>query len=229
MSKYLYTNGCSFTAGHELELDDTWPFKLGELFKRKVINKAVNGNSMFAIAHTTFHHLQFLPPEDTIVVIGMTWEGRNGVLFDNTTINLTSQDIGKKEPYYGDKISNHRRSCPVHDLDLNNKIKNKLFSDYVDNPKLTETITPYTEGIKQSIKNDPYYLRNTQLEYKYHYSMLENYLQNKGYKYLFVDFQGYYYPENFVTFTIESNPTCHPTAKDCTKIANFIHNKLTNE
>lgn len=230
MSKYLYVNGCSFTAGHELPLEDTWPYKLGELLKvRNVINKAVNGNSMYAICHTTFHHLQQLPPEDVIVVIGCTWEGRRGLLFDNSTINITATDLGKEKPMYKDKISTYRRSCPVHDLDTNNRIKGKFFTDWTDNDELENTIQPYVDHVKKVVQNDPHLIRNVQLEYKYHLTMLETYLKAKGYKYLFVDFQKYYYPENFVSFSITENSTDHPTAEDCTMYANFIYNKLTNE
>jgi|13_taG_2_1085334.scaffolds.fasta_scaffold36771_2 hypothetical protein len=228
MSKYLYTNGCSFTAGHTLELDDTWPFKLGELFNRKVYNKAVNGNSMFAISHTTFHHLQFLPPEDTIVIIGTTWEGRKGILFDNTSLTFKSYGVTKQTKHY-DQLSTNRRICPVTDLDTNNRIKNKVREDWDMNSDFEKIIVTQDEAIQTLVKYDPYYERNIQLEYKYHLKMLESYLQNQGYQYLFVDFQKYYYPEKFISWQITENETSHPTAEDCTKLANFIYNKLSNE
>jgi len=229
MSKYLYTNGCSFTAGHTLKLDDTWPFKLGELFNRKVYNKAVNGNSMFAISHTTYHHLQFLPPEDTIVVIGTTWEGRKGILFDNTSLTFKSGVTTKESDNYYSQISTHRRICPVANLDTNNRIKNKVEDDWRNDPDFIKVMDAQDDAIQTLVRHDPYYERNIQLEYKYHLTMLESYLQNKGYKYLFVDFQKYYYPEKYISWQITQNETSHPTAEDCTKLANFIYNKLSNE
>lgn len=229
MTKNLYFNGCSFTAGHELLPEETWPFKLGELFNSRVINKAVNGNSMYAICHTTFHHLQLLPPEDTTVIIGCTWEGRTGILFDNTTVNITPVDLDKTVPRYKEKLSTWRRLCPVQALDLDHKIKIKVHDDWIDNDEFENTVQPYVTHVSKLVQNDPYYERNIQLEYKYNLTMLETYLKSKGYKYLFVDFQKYYYPERFVSFNITENSTSHPTAEDCTKYAEFIYNKLNNE
>jgi len=239
MSKYLYVNGCSFTAGHELPLEDTWPYKLGELFKvRNVINKAVNGNSMFTIAHSTFHHLQSLPPEETTVVIGMTWEERYGFLFDNTSVNITVNDYdnpdNRDKKIFLDKIHKTRRITVPWDLDLNKKIQREFLDRtepaYGGDPtNFNKVCELYTNYKKEVIARDPHLIRNIQLEYKYHLTMLETYLKTKGYKYLFVDFQKYYYPENFVSFDFTENNTGHPTAEDCTMYANFIYNKLTNE
>lgn len=240
MSKYLYINGCSFTAGHDLELEDTWTYKLGELFKdRTLINKSVNGNSMFSICHTSFHHLEQLPPEDTIVVVGCTWEGRDAFLFEDTSINITPSDTSikyEKENFY-DKLYKWRRISVSHDLDLNTKIQRDQSDRFNPDKEGTseklkyfnELCSKYVNFKKDLIKKDTEYLRNIQLEYKYHLTMLETYLKAKGYKYLFVDFQKYYYPENFVSFDYTKNPTSHPTAEDCTMYANFIYNKLTNE
>lgn len=248
MSKYLYVNGCSYTAGNQLKLEDTWTYKLGELFKdRTLINKSVNGNSMFTICHTTFHHLQQLPPEDTIVVVGCTWEGRDAFLFEDTSINITPSDTSnkyEKDNFY-DKLYKWRRISVAHDLDLNTKIQRDQSDRYNPDDKMKDGIitkgnagqlknfnelcSKYVAFKKDLIKKDIHYLRNIQLEYKYHLTMLETYLKAKGYKYLFVDFQKYYYPENFVSFSYTKNETSHPTAEDCTKYANFIYNKLTNE
>jgi len=230
MQKYLYVNGCSYTAGDNLKLEETWPFKLGELLGvRNVMNKAVNGNSMFAISHTTFHHLEQLSPENIYVVIGMTWKGRKGFLFDNSTINITPADLAKEKPYYKDKISTNRRSCAVHALDNNHRIKNKMWADWIKNDELENTAQLYTDHYKKLIENDPHLDRNLDLEYKYYLSMLENYLISRGFNYMFVDFQQYYLTKKFLNFKIEDNPTLHPTAEDCTKIAEFLYRKFTDE
>lgn len=228
MSKYLYVNGCSFTAGHDLTIDDTWPFKLGELLKVKVINRAVNGNSMYSICHNTFHHLQELSPEDTTVVIGMTWETRQGFLYDNSTFNITPGDIGDNlEKKWKDKLGKNR-ICIPWSLDLDRRIK-KDFIKNLNSENFKAVYDSFVSFRRTLVKYDQELIRNTQLEYKYHLTMLETYLKAKGYKYLFVDFQKYYYPENFVSFSYTENPTSHPTAEDCTMYANFIYNKLTNE
>ena len=143
------------------------------------------------------------------------------------------------------ELGNNNEQPMYADLDLNTKIQRDQSDRYNPDDKMKDGIitkgnagqlknfnelcSKYVAFKKDLIKKDIHYLRNIQLEYKYHLTMLETYLKAKGYKYLFVDFQKYYYPENFVSFSYTKNETSHPTAEDCTKYANFIYNKLTNE
>ena len=47
--KKLYVNGCSFTAGHKLEHNQTWPVKLADKLGLDLIMEAKNGQSMDSI------------------------------------------------------------------------------------------------------------------------------------------------------------------------------------
>ena len=47
--KNLYINGCSFTAGHNLPQETSWPRLLGDKLGLNTICKAVNGQSFDSI------------------------------------------------------------------------------------------------------------------------------------------------------------------------------------
>ena len=55
--KNLYINGCSFTAGHNLPTEQTWPVLLSEKLGTKLINQAINGQSFGSIFLNTINHL----------------------------------------------------------------------------------------------------------------------------------------------------------------------------
>ena len=91
--KKLYINGCSFTAGDNLDEKDTWPFKLSILSKTELYNQAKNGQSFGSIFENTIFHLSQLDSKDTVVVIGMTWPHRHFFKYKGCNINITPADF----------------------------------------------------------------------------------------------------------------------------------------
>ncbi len=85
----LVTFGCSFTYGSELTdpSSQSWPNRLGVLINKKVVNKAVPGNSNLEILHNI---LSFKFFKDDVVVIGWTYCDRDVIfnkILPNTQIN----------------------------------------------------------------------------------------------------------------------------------------------
>ena len=71
-SKNLYINGCSFTYGHNLLREETWPKLISTLpFK--------------------------LNPENTIVIIGLTWEPRYMIQFGNKTLDVSPSCLNSEQ------------------------------------------------------------------------------------------------------------------------------------
>ena len=55
--KNLYINGCSYTAGDNLEDKETWPYKLAQLSNTKLYDNSANGQSMGSIFVNSIKHL----------------------------------------------------------------------------------------------------------------------------------------------------------------------------
>ena len=91
--KNIYINGCSFTAGHTLSYESSWPQLLGKKLGLNTISRAVNGQSFDSIFVNTINHLSMLNSDDTLVVVGITWSTRYSVAFDEITGNITPVDL----------------------------------------------------------------------------------------------------------------------------------------
>ena len=112
--KNLYINGCSFTAGHELDDKYIWPNLLSKELNCNLINQAKNGQSFESIVYNSVNHLCNLKPSETLVIIGITWPERYLVTAENFNFNVTPADLGKKKTEWGDKTSSWRRiSTPL--------------------------------------------------------------------------------------------------------------------
>ena len=123
------------------------------------------------------------------------------------------------------KGKTYKFEVKYYDDESNSKRAAQLAERLIKQDKVMFMLGPYSSGLTKAM---------APVTEKYKIPMVEangasRSLFTKGYKYLFVDFQKYYYPENFVSFSYTDSPSGHPTAEDCTKYANFIYNKLTNE
>lgn len=240
--KNLYINGCSFTAGHSLKKNDQFPFKLNELLGTELFNFSKNGNSLETIAFTSIHHLQDFDPEDTLVVIGLTWSSRFGILLNERMFNLTPADIrkGKAKTSFTDKNTYPRFSVPyvnVRNINIEEvQVENQESVDEVlkQYRKYIETLITYDDNVNSNFLG------------KYIYTLvnLENYLKLRKFNYLFIDYSGEakFCRENYKLgslldqtrivsmykglyneFTIDPN-TSHPTAEATTFLAEHIAN-----
>ena len=112
MIKNIYINGCSFTAGHEVNDNQTLSACIQESTNLNVITEAKNGQCLESIFINTINHLAKLNPVETAVIVGLTWPNRTLVTFGKYNMNSTPADIGKK--IWEDKYSKWRRiSSPI--------------------------------------------------------------------------------------------------------------------
>ena len=203
MYKNLYINGCSFTKGHLLDEDKTWPYLLGKKLNLPLNNKAANSNSMQTISDRTIMDLSnFLSPEivhnkDTLVVIGLTWPGRQSVWFENTIINLTVNSLNVKQRKEKDfkNYALHRLGSNMS-YSINNKISDiesnkSLLSENHEQPKdkYFNTIKKYYSYLAEWVKNDDNWHRNQIIKYCLNIINLQNYFNENNIDYLLVRFQ----------------------------------------
>lgn len=174
----LYTNGCSWTAGDDLEKDIlfsnqpkitindnptkirsirdiySWPAKLAKLYNTSVINDAFSGGSNKRIVRTTCDFLQNYPKDkldNLLVVIGWTTMERDEICVNNRwRIFNSSQQF----------------SSFTHKDLLSHEIKSiDKFQEH------------YVRDIANDVTNLTHYFQQTYL--------LANLLENKGVKYYF--------------------------------------------
>lgn len=102
MTKILFTNGCSWTAGHGIESDPifksvdninreihSWPSVLGNLLNYKTINHAHGGGSNERIVRTTCDFITSLSKDDykdLLVVVGWTTLDRREIFLKEKNI-----------------------------------------------------------------------------------------------------------------------------------------------
>ena len=201
MYKNLYINGCSFTKGHLLDEDKTWPYLLGEKLNLSLNNKSANSNSMQTISDRTIMDLSnFLSPEtihskDTLVIIGLTWPGRQSVWFDNTILNLNANGIKNRSNSDLKNYIMHRIGLD-RSYSINNKISNyesyiRLLTKNMDlpNDEYFNTIEAYYNYTQEWIKNDDNWIRNNLIKYYLNLINLQSYFIANNINYLFVRFQ----------------------------------------
>ena len=109
--KNLYINGCSFTAGHTLPEEKTWPVLLSKKLNLNLINQSKNGNSFQSIVFNSVNHLSHLDSKDTLVIIGTTYASRYMIQFKKGVVNITSGDLSgpKGKVKSESRLSTYRR------------------------------------------------------------------------------------------------------------------------
>ncbi len=200
--KNLYVNGCSFTAGHDVEEEKTWPYLLSKKLNLKLFKHAKNGQSFDSIFLNTINHLSVLDPKDTLVVIGTTYPTRYSIPFDEITANVTPVDIvGKNEhksvkSNFGDKIKLERRIASPYILDRA-ELKELYYEFYPngDTDKPTEKKIRFDKLMKSFVN---YYEHKVELdnnlfnnEHIHLMSLvvaLQGFLEKNNFEYRFVDF-----------------------------------------
>lgn len=172
--KYLYTNGCSWSAGDGIQFDPAlsnldiqtkssmmrslnWPSVLSGLMNRELINNSVGAGSNKRMVRTTCDYLQSLDQEtlkNTFVVLGWTTVDRNELLLDDGVNNQWCM-FNVTQP-----ISSHKPSLDKVFLEKVDKIQ----KDYVD------------------------YIVNSRMNYTYFFQemfLMSNLLENLGVDYIF--------------------------------------------
>lgn len=183
--KNLYINGCSFTAGHELDDKHIWPTLLSNELNCNLINQAKNGQSFESIVYNSVNHLCNFKPSETLVIIGITWPERYLVNVDNFNFNVTPADLGKVKTTWGDKTGTWRRiSTPLttdqYEMDdmhfkLNQENVFKVITTY---KKYYEALVKYSSSLEYDQK----------LKQSYLLIMLQSFLKLHKFKYRFIGF-----------------------------------------
>jgi hypothetical protein len=190
--KNLYVNGCSFTAGDNIEEGFIWPELLAKKMNLDLNCRAINGSSMDTIFYNTINHLQNFDSKETYVIIGITWPERFGVFFDKTILNVTPADLDVK--LWKTKINTWRRlSGPTlvsqEELDDYSKetIDTELGTIY-DSKDWTIVLEKFLEYYKASIKYDKKSCRNEHIWIKLITQVLalDSYLTDNGFEHCFV-------------------------------------------
>jgi len=266
MYKNLYVNGCSFTRGHTLEEQETWPYILSKELNLKLTQKAANSNSMETICDTTIMDLtNYLSPktvnngENTLVIIGLTWPGRQALYFDNTLFNITAIDEKEYKDIEIHKNAYHRiggrKSYSIEPSVSIDEIREKLL--YLEQAEakdpLAYCIDSYFNYLNAWIKYDDYWYKNNIKKYILSIIKLESFLKANNFNYLFVRFQPHKYlnevkelwdkvdkskviafrdektDKDRISETVLTFYKSHPDVESCIKISKDIANKIKND
>lgn len=261
MNKYknLYTNGCSFTAGHELKDEERWTVHLSKLLNLEHINMAANGQSMDSIILNSVANLTELDPRNTIVVIGLTWKERFGFLINKTTVNITPEDIGYKGNQFHVKFSTWRRSKSPLSMDAKEIVDTSHESFLKEKDKHYLVLEHFSNYYKALVDLDLNLELDLATKYVTNIVLLQSYLKEQGFEYRFVEWDSmltqmnekhYKYREEGISiYNKELLPlynkidlskvinfkmkytdyTSHPDAKQSIDIANVINKKIKSD
>jgi hypothetical protein len=247
MIKNLYINGCSFTAGHELNDHQTLSACIHNKTGINTITEAKNGQCLESIFINTINHLAKFNPIDTAVIVGLTWPNRSLVTFGKYNMNSTPTDIGKKT--WQDKYSEWRRiSSPImFTEDKLLGLKSSVVRDEIENKfkrkegTHAEIFDKVNAVKRKQIESDPEYAFGLDVRYFSQLIALQSFLKDKKFKHIFSIFDtNILKPLNsylahlrpFIDFDViellnyTKNPTSHPTYQDNKDIAKILINKL---
>ena len=202
--KNIYINGCSFTAGHHLLYESSWPYLLGKKLGLNTISRAVNGQSFDSIFVNTINHLSMLNSDDTLVVVGTTWSTRYSVAFDEITGNVTPVDVvgenthKKLKENFDDKIHRDRRLSSPYTFDKSeiDKLYYKFYGrGDIGRPtekkqRFDKLMMSFVEYYESRLKYDNNLINNQQLNLLTKIVALEGFLKSNNFNYRFIDFAG---------------------------------------
>jgi len=228
-SKNLYINGCSFTAGHEIQEGLTWPELLSKKMNLNLINQAVNGNSMSSIMYNSVNHLQKLNSDDTLVVIGLTWESRTMLQFDKFITNITNSDLVGRNSQV--KLSTWRRVSSPYTFDQN---EINLFSKNLNTSKYNKLYNSFVDFYQVLVENDKNLSNNQNLILETQILLLQSFLNQNDFNYRFVNWNTLIDSSKFknvISFDKSwkekfIDDTSHPTEEGCVNISEVIYDSF---
>tara|TARA_B100000029_G_C17446795_1_gene913546 strand:+ start:300 stop:1013 length:714 start_codon:yes stop_codon:yes gene_type:complete len=229
--KNLYINGCSFTYGDSLPKEQTWPELLSKKLNLNLLNHSVNGNSMQSITFNSVNYLSKLSSEDTLVVIGLTWEPRYMVQIGQGVINLTPMTEGREE------VTFVRMQSPIT---LDDDIEFKLLSSTKDGELPLKPLKDFTQYYNSLIEHDFNLEENQKLNLITNIVYLQSYLKQNNFDYRFINFDQIDFNLNFpilkqidrskiITFDskpYKDDPTAHPNKEHCIEISERIYDSI---
>ena len=248
MKKYknIYINGCSFTAGHNLEEKDTWPELLSKKLNLQKINNAINGQSFDSIFTNTIAHLSNLDSNDTLVVIGNTWPTRYSIPFQTLNVNITPADIWTKKvkSTFSDKLHTSRLVSP-YDMNLDWEIRKQYLGDEGESTSLKrgfdKVCMSFVNFYKHLIKYDNNWEQNQKLYAHSKLLALKSFLEVNKFNYRIVDFivpreksevfdvDELYNDDNYIYFGKEWRGKYvdgHPTIEGCINVSEVLYDSF---
>lgn len=240
----LYINGCSFTKGHELTYTQTWPYLIAQQLELDLYNSSANANSMDTIITTSILQLSKFNPAETVVIIGLTWATRVGIMINNIMANVTLGDVEYDHSNWNHRIFGDRCSFPF-ELENVQQVR-KEFEDSVleNNVDFYEPVLKASSALlRTQITYDTNYQRTLNVKFLLNLINLQNFLKVNKFKYLFIDFQNldeeYKHKDELVLLNqidrekvvyIDGNSYIkehsHPTADACEYITKQIISRL---
>lgn len=227
--KNIYVNGCSYTAGHEIQEKLTWPKLLSKKMNLNLINQAVNGNSMSSIMYNSVNHLQKLNSDDTLVVIGLTWESRTMLQFDKFITNITNSDLVGRNSQV--KLSTWRRVSSPYTFD---KKEISLFSKNLNTSKYNKLYNSFVDFYQVLVENDKNLSNNQNLILETQILLLQSFLNQNDFNYRFVNWNTLIDSSKFknvISFDKSwkekfIDNTSHPTEEGCVNISEVIYDSF---
>jgi len=227
--KNIYVNGCSYTAGHEIKEGLTWPELLSKKMNLNLINQAVNGNSMSSIMYNSVNHLQKLNSDDTLVVIGLTWETRTMLQFDKFITNITNSDLVGRNSQV--KLSTWRRVSSPYTFDQN---EINLFSKNLNKSKYNKLYNSFVDFYQVLVENDKNLSNNQNLILETQILLLQSFLNQNDFNYRFVNWNTLIDSSKFknvISFDKSwkekfVDDTSHPTKEGCENISEVIYDSI---
>jgi len=227
--KNIYVNGCSYTAGHEIQEGLTWPELLSKKMNLNLINQAVNGNSMSSIMYNSVNHLQKLNSNDTLVVIGLTWETRVMLQFDKFITNITNSDLVGRNSQV--KLSSWRRVSSPYTFD---KKEINLFSKNLNTSKYNKLYNSFVDFYQILVENDKNLFNNQNLILETQILLLQSFLNQNDFNYRFVNWNTLIDSSKFKNVISFDNSwkekfidkTSHPTKEGCVNISEVIYDSF---
>lgn len=229
-SKNLYINGCSYTAGDNIPEGLTWPELLSNKMNLNLINQAVNGNSMSSIMYNSVSHLQKLNSDDTLVVIGLTWETRVMLQFDKFITNITNSDLENKNSQV--KLSTWRRISSPYTFD---KKEIGLFSETLNKSDYDKVYNSFVDYYQVLVESDKNLSNNQNLILETQILLLQSFLKENNYDYRFISWAPHLHEnikfENVILFDDAwkkefVDDTAHPTEKGCENISEVLYDSF---
>ena len=233
-NKHLYINGCSFTKGHNLTEEQSWPFLLQKelSISQKYENKSWNSNSLGTIVKKSMLDLRNCP-KNTLAVIGLTWPTRYSLLIDNFFLNSgPALYIDRVKPILN-------RVVPLYDIDT----REEYFKLIDKNQDKLQVIKKYSDFLNSLCKYDDNFVRNQYFEHFLKLKSLESYLKIKNIDYIFVEFSNSmklkdiksdiqpifkYDNEKIICLDVENKKMIdgHPNQQQCIDIKDQIIKKI---
>jgi len=237
-SKNLYINGCSFTYGDNLPKEQTWPELLSKKLNFNLLNHSVNGNSMQAITFNSTNYLSKLSSEDTLVVIGLTWEPRYMIQIGKGVINATPATAGREVVGFNRMTSPFVLGTSIDEWFEN--INNKLLVSTKDGLWPVKPLQDFSQYYNSLIEHDYNLEENQKLNLITNIVYLQSYLKQNNFDYRFINFNSVDFNLdfpilkqidrskiiNFDSKPYKQNESAHPNKEQCIEISEKIYDNI---